>query len=101
MRNSMMVRESYDASTEAVHSVRVIVSGYEVAAVKASAVEGWADLDMMDRGDVVRVKGTVEFLMGSPLTSIENALAAMNFLAARGPQPDPRKVRRWASFSGQ
>lgn len=95
-----MVRESYDASQEQAHTVRVIVNGYEVAAVKASAVEGWADLDMMDVGGVIRVKGNVEFLMGTPGTSIENAMAAMNFLAGKTTTPpDPKKCPRWGSFA--
>lgn len=98
----MIARESYDASQENAHVVRVIVNGYEVNATKADCVKGTATLLLHDTGELVEVTGVaVEFLLGTPGTSLPNALDAMKYLAGRGPAPDPKKCPRWGSFRGQ
>lgn len=100
MRGSFIFRVNYDAEQEQPHTVRVIVNGYEVNAVKADSREGWADLEMLDNGEIIRVKGAVEFLPGAPRTAPNFCIAAMEFLARGGPEPDqdPRKFPRWGSF---
>jgi hypothetical protein len=98
--NSMMVRDMYDASEERPHSIRVIVNGYEVPVVKASAIGRWAELLDVENNKVLRLENvTVEYLWGSPLTSMDGAIAAFKFLTDDGPDPYPKLVRRWASYA--